>query len=110
MPFNVMSYVEYKILIKLPSIIILFFIPVLSQLLIICFIDFIFDLDLNEHFSINLLARIEEKENINYIKLEKNQIMILDALMKHGGYTKKYYDIICIFCNLCNGVFNLMVL
>jgi hypothetical protein len=57
------------------------------------FIDFIFNLELNDYFAINLIGRIKDKDNIKYLKLEKNQIMILDALMKHGGYTKKYYDI-----------------
>lgn len=32
------------------------------------------------------------RDDIRYIKLEKNQIMIFDALMRHGGYTKKYID------------------
>ena len=32
------------------------------------------------------------KQDIRYIKLEKNQLMILDALLKHGSYTKKYFD------------------
>jgi hypothetical protein len=31
-------------------------------------------------------------ESMQYLKLEKNQIMIMDALMVHGGYTKKYID------------------
>jgi len=31
-------------------------------------------------------------ESMQYLKLEKNQILIMDALMKHGGYTKKYFD------------------
>lgn len=31
-------------------------------------------------------------DNIKYIKLQRNQIMILDALMTHGGYTRKYID------------------
>lgn len=30
--------------------------------------------------------------DVQYIKLDRNQIMIMDALMKHGGYTKKYID------------------
>ena len=30
--------------------------------------------------------------NIQHIKITRNQIMIMDALMKHGGYTKKYID------------------
>jgi len=30
--------------------------------------------------------------NIRHIKITRNQIMIMDALMRHGGYTKKYID------------------
>jgi hypothetical protein len=62
------------------------------------FIDFIFDIDLDDYFATKLTGRIEtfdkinENNNISFLKLDKNQIMILDALMKHGGYTKKYYD------------------
>jgi hypothetical protein len=60
------------------------------------FIHFIFNINFDDYFIVNLKARITEKNddnNISYLKLDKNQIMILDALMKHGGYTKKYYDI-----------------
>lgn len=57
------------------------------------FLDFIFDLDINSCFCINLNGELLKNNNHKYLKLEKNQIMILDALMKHGGYTKKYYDI-----------------
>jgi hypothetical protein len=59
------------------------------------FIDFIFNININDYFSINLIGRIIDDihQNEQFLKLDKNQIMILDALMKHGGYTKKYYDI-----------------
>lgn len=30
--------------------------------------------------------------DISYVKLKRNQILIMDALMIHGGYTKKYFD------------------
>lgn len=30
--------------------------------------------------------------DMRYVKLNRNQIMIMDALMKHGGYSKKYID------------------
>jgi len=30
--------------------------------------------------------------DMSYVKLKKNQILIMDALMIHGGYTKKYFD------------------
>ena len=29
---------------------------------------------------------------MKYLKLDRNQILIMDALMKHGGYTRKYID------------------
>lgn len=41
---------------------------------------------------INMTGRIKKKENEKYIKLDTNQLMILDALLRHGGYTKKYFD------------------
>jgi hypothetical protein len=31
-------------------------------------------------------------DNLKYMKLDRNQLMILDALMRHGGYNKKYID------------------
>lgn len=40
---------------------------------------------LNSH-----IYRVEDKK---YFKLERNQIMIIDALMSHGGYTKKYLGV-----------------
>lgn len=42
--------------------------------------------------TVFIVGRIKKKNQKKYIKLRKNQIMILDALMKHGGYSKKYYD------------------
>lgn len=30
--------------------------------------------------------------DVRHVKLNRNQIMIMDALMKHGGYSKKYID------------------
>lgn len=32
-----------------------------------------------------------KKDNNIYIKIEKNQLLILDALMTHGGYNEKYF-------------------
>jgi hypothetical protein len=57
------------------------------------FIDFIFDINLDKYFATNIIGRMEKDKDIPHLKLDRNQIMILDALMKHGGYTKKYYDI-----------------
>jgi|SaaInlStandDraft_3_1057020.scaffolds.fasta_scaffold05858_2 hypothetical protein len=34
-----------------------------------------------------------QKKNIKYIKLTRNQLNILDALMKHGSYEKRYTDL-----------------
>lgn len=42
--------------------------------------------------SVEFESKIKIKNNKKYLKLGRNQLMILDALMKHGGYTKKYYD------------------
>lgn len=56
------------------------------------FIDFIFNFNVDKYFKIKLFGRIINIENVEYIKIDKNQLLILDALMKHGGYTKKYYD------------------
>jgi hypothetical protein len=56
------------------------------------FIDFIFNADPSEHFVVPLVGRVLQRDALAYLKLEKNQIMILDALMKHGGYSKKYHD------------------
>ena len=59
------------------------------------FIKFVYD-NLNQNSSINFVKIENEcykRGNLTYIVLKKNQIMILDALMKHGGYSKKYtYD------------------
>lgn len=55
--------------------------------------NFIFDNNINEsNDSVELMSRLKSKNNKVYLKISKNQIMILDALMKHGGYSKKYYD------------------
>jgi hypothetical protein len=31
-------------------------------------------------------------DKLKYVKIDRNQLLILDALMKHGGYKKKYID------------------
>lgn len=51
------------------------------------FVKFIFELNLH---SIHLKGKIK---NNKFIKLNRHQIMIMDALMEHGGYTKKYHDV-----------------
>lgn len=56
------------------------------------FIDKIFNYEMTNNSSLKLTGRVKNNNNIKYLKLGKNQIMILDALMIHGGYNKKYYD------------------
>lgn len=46
----------------------------------------------NSQNIIELDGKIKFKDNKKVLKLGRNQLMILDALMKHGGYSKKYYD------------------
>jgi hypothetical protein len=55
------------------------------------FLDLIFFFKLDK--KIKLIGKIKEYNNINYIKINQNQLLIIDALMTHGGYTKKYMDI-----------------
>lgn len=57
------------------------------------FIDKVFGYSGKEKDELKLTGRIKQISEKKYIKLDKNQIMILDALMKHGGYSKKYYDV-----------------
>ena len=52
------------------------------------FQDIIFFFKLDS--KIILKSKIKDKD---YIKINKNQLLILDALLKHGGYTKKYIDV-----------------
>jgi hypothetical protein len=59
------------------------------------FIDKIFNYDISSDINIRLMGKItlDNAKTPKFLKLEKNQIMILDALMRHGGYNKKYYDV-----------------
>ena len=50
------------------------------------FIDKIWNTEVTINADINIL------NNKKYLRLGRNQLMIIDALMKHGGYNKKYYD------------------
>jgi len=51
------------------------------------FQDIIFFFKLDD--KIVLKSKIKDKY---FIKINRNQLLILDALLKHGGYTKKYID------------------
>jgi hypothetical protein len=57
------------------------------------FIERIFKFEPDSNYFIKLVGRIKNKNDILFLKLDKNQLMILDALMRHGGYNKKYHDI-----------------
>jgi hypothetical protein len=57
------------------------------------FMDFIYNLD-HRHMTrkIKFNSEMYTMDNVQYLKLDKNQILIMDALMEHGGYTRKYLD------------------
>lgn len=58
------------------------------------FMDFIYFSKLN--MPINLTTNISletvSTNKLKHIKISRNQLLILDALLEHGGYTKKYSD------------------
>jgi len=58
------------------------------------FIDkiFLFNLSKKKPSTIHYKSKLYVKDDATYVKLTRNQILILDALMKHGGYSKKYVD------------------
>jgi len=53
------------------------------------FKDIIYNYHLLKENIIHFKGKIAKKK---YVKITRNQIMILDALMIHGGYIKKYSD------------------
>ena len=55
------------------------------------FIDFILFSKYNTTLKIE--SRIISDKNKKFIKINKNQLLILDALLEHGGYSKKYSDL-----------------
>jgi hypothetical protein len=60
------------------------------------FMDLIYNYNLPKVKSHKIIFRSKTYniDDLRYVKLDKNQILILDALMKHGGYDKKYIDTI----------------
>ena len=54
------------------------------------FIDFILFSKYNT--ILKLESRIITDKDTKFIKINKNQLLILDALLEHGGYSKKYSD------------------
>lgn len=57
------------------------------------FINIIYDYKIIKPSRLKIEAAKYTINNRTYLKLERNQIMILDALMKHGGYVKRYNDL-----------------
>ena len=63
------------------------------------FIDFIYEYNIKNNKNKNNFDVLEidgesyMQDNIKYLKVHKNQILIMDALMVHGGYNKKYSNI-----------------
>lgn len=51
-----------------------------------------FQYDKNKSEVLKLDGVMYKMNDLKYIKLDRNQIMIMDALMNHGGYKKKYTD------------------
>ncbi len=61
------------------------------------FIDFIYSYNINkknkeDYKILQIDGDSYMQDNIKYLKVHRNQILILDALMIHGGYNKKYFD------------------
>jgi hypothetical protein len=57
------------------------------------FINMIYKMEIiKDGLPVKIIGRSKTKANQKYVKIDTNQIMILDALMRHGGYTKKYID------------------
>jgi hypothetical protein len=46
----------------------------------------------SSEYTFKYNSKIYIRGDMKYVKIERNQLMILDALLKHGGYTKKYVD------------------
>lgn len=59
------------------------------------FIDFIYRFKTSKNITKKIFKFKSNRyiiNDISYVKLKRNQILILDALLIHGGYTKKYFD------------------
>lgn len=58
------------------------------------FMDNIYKFNPGKHIkrTIKYGSNLYTMENMQYLKLDRNQILIMDALMAHGGYSRKYVD------------------
>lgn len=60
---------------------------------IIEFGDFIFSIHIKSRpIKLHYKGRLYLKDNFQYIKIFRNQLLILNALMEHGGHRKKYVN------------------
>lgn len=59
------------------------------------FINIILNFNIYD-FETKIISRMKSSiitnKKLQYLKITQNQINIMDALMEHGGYTKKYFD------------------
>lgn len=56
------------------------------------FIDRIFIYNMSTKKPLKLFGRVVKDISSVFLKINRNQLHVLDALMRHGGYTKKYID------------------
>lgn len=60
------------------------------------FINFIMEFNVTIPTNIKNITTFNSKQytinDLKYVKLTRNQLMIFDALMEHGGYKKKYHS------------------
>jgi hypothetical protein len=58
------------------------------------FIDFIYSQKFEKEvpYLFRYKGKIYKRDKLDHIQISRNQLNILDALMRHGGYTKRYVD------------------
>jgi hypothetical protein len=60
------------------------------------FINYIMNYNITIPTTIKRITQFNSQEysinNMKYVKLSKNQLMIFDALMEHGGHSRKYHS------------------
>ena len=57
------------------------------------FIDFILFSKYNTTLKLESRIIVEKDTDKKFIKINRNQLLIVDALLEHGGYSKKYSDL-----------------
>ena len=57
------------------------------------FIDFILFSKYNTTLKLESRIIVEKETDKKFIKINRNQLLIVDALLEHGGYSKKYSDL-----------------